>query len=519
MGVSNFDILKANGIYAPQVMNTTGKVYFVNNATTGLPEGAIGGSNGNSGLSPLEPFSTVDYAIGRCTDSRGDVIYVMPGHSESASTAAFWDIDVIGVSIIGLGIGNNRPALIVSGTDDTTDIDFDAASCRVANIRFDFTANDSITAPIDVNAANCRIDHCEIIGSDAGGQVDDLIKLDAGADFFEFDNNYVDCTTVGCGAGLDFDATAPTDVYIHDNQIIGDFSDAPIHGTSTPTNLRIRNNYIRNVTTGQFAVEFTAAATGIIADNYLVTDAVATALDPGSCFNFNNQWIDSDVADTRGVQLPQAAGSIPDTSDNILGADSSNNDFASTNVAANEDGSIIERLEQIGEAVNKGAGTSIGAAKSLVDAVGYDGVTVVASTAGMLRTGIGTKFVVTKVLTSSAIVTGGVDVTGTASGAILIEDISFATGATGLAAGTNFEIRADNASGAALQFSETVANLGANVSESLGTGSVTAGDSFVLETGKKLTALCTAMDCTGAGTITVYITCVRTTEGGSLAAA
>src|SRR3990167_10104112 len=105
----------------------------------------------------------------------------------------------------------------------------------------------------------------------------------------------------------------------------------------------------------------------------------------------------------------------------------------------------------------------------------------------MLRTGIGTKFVVTKVLTSSAIVTGGVDVPGAASGAILIEDISFATGATGLAAGTNFEIRTDNASGVALQFSETVANLGSNVSESLGTGSVTAGDSFVLETGKKLT--------------------------------
>src|SRR3990167_7357843 len=348
MGVSNFDILKANGIYAPQVMNTTGKVYFVNNATAGLPEGAIGGSNGNSGLSPLEPFSTVDYAIGRCTDSRGDVIYVMPGHSESASTAAFWDIDVIGVSIIGLGIGNNRPALIVSGTDDTTDIDFDAASCRVSNIRFDFTANDSITAPIDVNAAKCRIDHCEIIGSDSGGQVDDLIKLDLNADFFEFDNNYVDCTTVGCGAGIDFDAAAPTDVYIHDNYIIGDFSDAPIHSTGTPTNLRIVNNFVRNLTTAQFAIEFTSTATGEISYNRLMTDAVGTALDPGSCGCYENYFFDTDLVDAAGILLP--ATDIIDTAANILGDDSANNTFASTLVAANEDGSIIERLEQIKEA-------------------------------------------------------------------------------------------------------------------------------------------------------------------------
>lgn len=59
-----------------------------------------------------------------------------------------------------------------------------------------------------------------------------------------------------------------------------------------------------------------------------------------------------------------------------IGEDSSNNTAATTNVAANEDGSVLERLEQLQEAVNRGTGTSIAANKSLVDALGTDGSTV-----------------------------------------------------------------------------------------------------------------------------------------------
>lgn len=50
--------------------------------------------------------------------------------------------------------------------------------------------------------------------------------------------------------------------------------------------------------------------------------------------------------------------------------------FDSTGLTANEDGSIIERLEQIQEAVNRGTGTSLAANRSVADALGTDGVTV-----------------------------------------------------------------------------------------------------------------------------------------------
>lgn len=59
-------------------------------------------------------------------------------------------------------------------------------------------------------------------------------------------------------------------------------------------------------------------------------------------------------------------------------------DYDSSVVVADEDGSALERLEQIQEAVNRGSGTSIAANKSLVDALGSDGTTVTDSAVSVL---------------------------------------------------------------------------------------------------------------------------------------
>src|SRR3970282_1408970 len=111
MGVSSFDAVNANMFIGPQPGLTTGEVFYVNSGTGGVAPGGIGGSNANSGKSPQEPFATIDYAIGRCTASRGDIIYVLPGHLELLTTAGQIALDVAGVSVIGLGMGLNRPRL------------------------------------------------------------------------------------------------------------------------------------------------------------------------------------------------------------------------------------------------------------------------------------------------------------------------------------------------------------------------------------------------------------------------
>ena len=51
------------------------------------------GSNGNKGTF-ARPFATIDYAIGQCTANNGDLIMVMPGHTETVTAAAGIAVDV-----------------------------------------------------------------------------------------------------------------------------------------------------------------------------------------------------------------------------------------------------------------------------------------------------------------------------------------------------------------------------------------------------------------------------------------
>lgn len=103
----------------------SGEVFWVNNSTA-LAKGGIGGSDGNDG-SYRRPFGTVDYAIGRCTADRGDIIYVMPGHAETVSTTSI-ALDVDGVSIVCLGRGENVPLFTYNATGSTVTVTGDDCS-------------------------------------------------------------------------------------------------------------------------------------------------------------------------------------------------------------------------------------------------------------------------------------------------------------------------------------------------------------------------------------------------------
>lgn len=128
----------------------------------------------------------------------------------------------------------------------------------------------------------------------------------------------------------------------------------------------------------------------------------------------------------------------------------------------------------------------------------------------------GSTFVISKTVTSSTITQAGVDLTAASiGGALEVVDVKVQTGATGLAAGTNFQVTSNNASGLAVMFAETVANLGANKTMNLANASVTKTGG-VLESGKKFVLKSTVADCTGAGTIDVYITLRRLTGGANV---
>src|SRR3990167_1108699 len=109
--MSNYPGGFANGVLIrgmPILQSHPGRVFWVSNATAAEMAGQRAASNGNDG-SFNAPFSTLDYAIGRCTASRGDIIFVKPGYTQTITLATEIVMDVAGIAIVGLGRGSLRP--------------------------------------------------------------------------------------------------------------------------------------------------------------------------------------------------------------------------------------------------------------------------------------------------------------------------------------------------------------------------------------------------------------------------
>src|SRR5262245_10372234 len=162
-----------------------GTAFFVDNSVASTTRGDDP-SNG----SRTRPFSTIDYAIGRCTASKGDVIFVMPGHAETVTAAI--TLDVAGVSIIGLGRGRNRPSHTPRGAIDA--IVVSAANCWIENLRI--LGATSCTAHLNIRAADLTVVNCYFQHTAAPTE---SVTIASGADRFTFDQ----CRWKGTADGPD----------------------------------------------------------------------------------------------------------------------------------------------------------------------------------------------------------------------------------------------------------------------------------------------------------------------------
>lgn len=149
-----------------------------------------GGSDNADGTDPSTPFATIDYAIGRCTANNGDTIHVLPGHSETVTTAI--TMDVAGVTIWGWGQGRSRPAVTTSGAIDG--ITVTAANCHIHNLRVIGAA--SATALLNLAAADFRCTRCVF---EHGAAPTEAVTIASGANRFYFE----DCLFLGTANGPD----------------------------------------------------------------------------------------------------------------------------------------------------------------------------------------------------------------------------------------------------------------------------------------------------------------------------
>lgn len=107
-------------------------------------------------------FTTIDAAIGQCQANRGDVIHVLPGHTESVSAAGGITCDIAGVTIIGHGNGEERPVITLD-TAATADIAVSAGGVKWVNCVFDAGFADIETVFELTGATNFNLVDCEFV--------------------------------------------------------------------------------------------------------------------------------------------------------------------------------------------------------------------------------------------------------------------------------------------------------------------------------------------------------------------
>lgn len=263
-GPSNYPNGFLNGITVrgmPLTVMHPGKVFWVNNSGV-LAEGGVSGSDGNPGTYQ-KPFASIDYAVGRCTANRGDIIAVMPGHTETVTAAGGLDLDVAGIAIVGLGTGSKR-ATVNFTTAVGADMDVDAANITVYNMLFTGGV-DALTGPIDVNAADFAMINCET--RDVTGQATDFIVTDANADRLLIDG-WVHRGAAAAGADTAISIVGGDGITIRNFWIDGNFAVACIENVTTAaTNLTIHGgsngaSYARTRNSADVILTTVATTTG-----------------------------------------------------------------------------------------------------------------------------------------------------------------------------------------------------------------------------------------------------------------
>ncbi|MFH2077067.1 MAG: hypothetical protein ABIJ57_17290 [Pseudomonadota bacterium] len=226
---------------------TTGNIWFVDSGSSNASDAAGYGQN------PDAPFATIDYAIGQCTASNGDWIVVMPGHAESISSAAGINVDVAGIRIIGLGVGDSRPVLSWTGAAGTLRIN--TTDFQISNFVFrvgDALSGVSVVKGIEIRsgASNVAIANSDFMVASTSGATVCALPIDIS----ESNKTYVtDCRFFGTHNAAAVGGTGVT---------------AVIRAGNRADNLQIKNCYFDSATgnTPFALIQAISGASGFLAD-------------------------------------------------------------------------------------------------------------------------------------------------------------------------------------------------------------------------------------------------------------
>lgn len=281
---------------------TTGSIFFVDSAT--------GTNSAGGGQNPNAPLATLDYAIGLCTANKGDMIYLMPGHTETIAAADGFDADVAGIRIIGLGWGSLRPTFTFTAT--ASDVAIGAANVTIENVRFAagisaVVRGVNIEGKTDVTFRNCEW----YWGGTTGYDFVISLLAAAGSNRLTVDNCrfLAEPAVAGAAVGVKLSG-ASSNVTIKNSEFMGDYSTACVNGITTLSQgLMFLDNLVHNTDASEPYLEVLTGTTGVIAGTRglasgatIAANAVADAM----------AHVENFVVNTAGtIAIVKGAGGSP----------------------------------------------------------------------------------------------------------------------------------------------------------------------------------------------------------------
>ena len=318
MTISNYPEGFVNGVTikgVPIQQLFPGKVSWVNNSSVPFA-GAVGGSDVGPGTYK-QPYSTINGAIGKTVASRGDIIMVGPGHTETVSASATISFSKAGVAVIGMGSGTLRPTITFDTIIDST-INVDAANCAMKNMiltanfadittamnvgAVDFTAED-----IYFKATATNMNFLTIATTDTtANEADGLTLLNCV--WIEPDT----ATTTMVRVVKDIDRLHVIGNYINIGVNTGDLAALVVcTGSVDATNILVKGNYVQrrndDLTQGIIMHAGTGTAnTGMVEDNRVLCadDGPLLITADMRIGMFNNTVVSTGITDKSGYVLP-----------------------------------------------------------------------------------------------------------------------------------------------------------------------------------------------------------------------
>lgn len=355
----------------PAIIDTSkfsGNIFFVDSNAAGKSDTA------GHGTEPDKPFATLDYAIGQCTANQGDVILVLPGHAETL--AALITADIAGVRIIGLGVGNSRPALTVNAVIDG--ISITEADVLIENLRF-VTPSAAATALVNIAAARATVRGCKF---ELGANIVDAVTITAAGELATIEDCEVIVSADGPDTWIKFEGVVDRPV-IRRNLVIGsDGTNALDDGVIDYNNQAVTNPAVY----GNLFLGADVATTVVVNNGAVVGEMMGPNTYAGSATGADNvssqQEIIDQLSGASGIPTFPAAA-IPANGVSLAevirqlyaaleGTAASQNGVATWPAAAayGNNVSIAEVLAYIQDAVRQGTGTALPNDVSLYDILG-----------------------------------------------------------------------------------------------------------------------------------------------------